>query len=180
MQGREVVKLLFLFREPSSMAQPTGLIKRNTTFLEGRLGLTHRRPSYRPTGTRPSPRSVSVWRSEIRPSSLLSTSRPTLCTHWSLTTPTSLGRDTWKKLIGSQASLQLKCNKEGFNAVGGHSKARIGILGNEINDCKTCDSRIGFGTGGSPDKSNSCGNAATHGGDNGNKFLRAMGYVLVQ
>ena len=93
---------------------------------------------------------------------------------------TSLGRDTWKKLIGSQASLQLKCNKEGFNAVGGHSKARIGILGNENNDCKTCDSRIGFGTGGSPDKFNSCGNAATHGGDNGNKFLRAMGYVLVQ
>ena len=28
---------------------------------------------------------------------------------------TSLGRDTWKKLIGSQASLQPNCNKEGFN-----------------------------------------------------------------
>ena len=31
---------------------------------------------------------------------------------------TSLGRDTWKTLIGSQASLQSNCNKEGFNAVG--------------------------------------------------------------
>jgi len=30
---------------------------------------------------------------------------------------TSLGRNTWKTLIGSQASLQLNCNKEGFNAV---------------------------------------------------------------
>ena len=29
---------------------------------------------------------------------------------------TSLGRDTWKLLIGSEASLQLSCNKEGFNA----------------------------------------------------------------
>ena len=40
-----------------------------------------------------------------------------------------LGRNTWKKLIGSQASLQYLCNKEGLNAVSGHksySKARIG------------------------------------------------------
>jgi len=29
---------------------------------------------------------------------------------------TSLGRNTWKTLIGSQASLQRTCNKEGFNA----------------------------------------------------------------
>jgi len=30
---------------------------------------------------------------------------------------TSLGRNTWKTLIGSQASLQTGCNKEQFNAV---------------------------------------------------------------
>ena len=30
---------------------------------------------------------------------------------------TSLGRDTWKSLIGSEASLQFGCNKEGFNAI---------------------------------------------------------------
>jgi len=29
---------------------------------------------------------------------------------------TSLGRDTWKTLIGAEASLQTNCNKEGFNA----------------------------------------------------------------
>ena len=28
---------------------------------------------------------------------------------------TSLGRDKWKSLIGSEASLQSNCNKEGFN-----------------------------------------------------------------
>ena len=55
------------------------------TFWEARLGLTYKRPSYRPTGTRPSPRSVLVWRPVNRTSSWLLTSRPTLCTHWSLT-----------------------------------------------------------------------------------------------
>ncbi len=55
------------------------------TLQEARLGLTHKRPSYRPTGTHPSQRSVLVWRSANRSTSLSSTSRPTLCTHWSLT-----------------------------------------------------------------------------------------------
>ena len=87
--------------------------------------------------------------------------------------PTSLGRDTWKELIGSHASLQRNCNKEGFNvrcSVGRHSKARIGIVANNEDDCGTCDSRIGFGTGGHPDASNTCGN----------QHITAMGYILVQ
>ncbi|XP_073254894.1 uncharacterized protein [Porites lutea] len=78
---------------------------------------------------------------------------------------TSLGRDTWKLLIGPEASLQVGCNKEGFNShvVGRiHSKARIGIISNQENHCNSCDSRIGFGTGGLHDDTNSCGNQATH------------------
>ena len=69
---------------------------------------------------------------------------------------TSLGRNTWKKLIGSRASLQTNCNKEGFNAIctdSNYSKARIGIIGNNEDDCSNCDSRIGFGTGGHHDDS---------------------------
>ena len=61
-------------------------------------------------------------------------------------------------------------------------KARvgIGILGNEdSNDCVLCDSRVGFGAGGHLDDSNTCGNEALHGGDNGNKHIKAMGYILV-
>ena len=95
---------------------------------------------------------------------------------------TLLGRDIWKSLIGSQASLQSLCNREGFNAKSdkqsqGHdmSKARIGILGNEVNVCSQCDSRIGFGTGGLHDDSNTCGNehhTAMH--------LKGIGYILVQ
>ena len=95
---------------------------------------------------------------------------------------TSLGRDTWKSLIGSQGSLQRYCNKEGFNVEGNiaNSKARIGIIGNEQSNCGSPDSRIGFGTGGYPETRNTCGNEAKHGGDNGNKQIRAMGYILVQ
>ena len=96
---------------------------------------------------------------------------------------TSLGRDTWKTLIGSQASLQVNCNNEGFNVVCSnptYSKTRIGFVGNNENDCNRCDSRIGFGTTGYPDNYNTCGNVARHTSDNGNKDIEVMGYVFVQ
>ena len=97
---------------------------------------------------------------------------------------TSLGRTTWKTLIGSEASPQLNCSKEEFNAAqgskGNSAKARLCILGNEQNDCNSCDSSIGFGTGGRPDETSTCGNGASADGDNGNKLIKAMGYVLVQ
>lgn len=86
---------------------------------------------------------------------------------------TAVGRETWKSLIGSQASLQDNCNREGFNVASDRSdmsKARIGILGNNENDCITCDSRIGFGTGGKHNNHVSCGN-------NG---IKTMCYILVQ
>ena len=96
---------------------------------------------------------------------------------------TSLGRDEWKKLIGAEGSLQPGCNKEGFNAVGTssfHSKARVGYIANDQNDCGSCDSRIGFGTGGYPDNSTTCGNVARHSSDKGDRNIKAMGYILVQ
>ena len=95
----------------------------------------------------------------------------------------SLGRNEWKKLIGAQGSLQLNCSKEGFNAVCSssyHSKARIGYVANDNNQCSSCDSRIGFGTGGYPDNFNTCGNVAAHSPDNRNRHIKAMGYILVQ
>ena len=95
---------------------------------------------------------------------------------------TSLGRDTWKNLLGNNASLQLKCNKEGFNSGcrGKIASARIGIVTNNEDDCNTCDSRLGFGTEGVVDENNTCGNAAKHTPDNRDKYIKAMGYVLVQ
>ena len=96
---------------------------------------------------------------------------------------TSVGREKWKELIGAQASLENNCNKEGFNVVcsqNQNSKARIGIVSNNEDACSKCNSRIGFGTGGSPDDSNSCGNEAGVSPDNGYKHIKAMGYILVQ
>ena len=95
----------------------------------------------------------------------------------------SLGRNTWKKLIGPRASLQPNCNKEGFNVVctdSNYSKARIGIVPNNQNVCSSCDSRIGFGPWGYNDASNTCGNEAQYGGDNGDQHIKVMGYILVQ
>ena len=101
---------------------------------------------------------------------------------------TPLGRNYWKTLIGSQASLQLNCNREGFNAACGRRngtrdkvRVRIGILGNNQNDCRTVDSRIGFGMQGVPwpNEINTCGNAALE-GDNGRQRIKTFGYILVQ
>ena len=61
------------------------------------------------------------------------------------------------------------------------SKARIGIISNQENNCDSCDSRIGFGAGGYPiGDDNTCGNWARYGGDNGDRDIKAMGYILVQ
>ena len=91
---------------------------------------------------------------------------------------TSLGRDTWKKLIGQQASLQRNCNQEGFNCHGSPQisgmKVRIGIISNEQEDCITPDSSIGFGTGIYPHQDNTCGN------DINWNNIKAMCYILVQ
>ena len=91
--------------------------------------------------------------------------------------PTSLGRNTWFSLIASGASFNDNCNKEGFNTectYAHRSKARIGILGNNEDDCTSCNSRVGFGTGGKNDDSNTCGNHAS------SQNIKAFGYIFVQ
>ena len=95
---------------------------------------------------------------------------------------TSLGRDAWKKLIGPNASLQRNCNQEGFSSrvsSSVHSRVRIGIISNQEGNCHSPDSFIGFGGGGSGFK-NACGNGASWGPDNGNKNIKAFGYIFVQ
>ena len=96
-------------------------------------------------------------------------------------TATSLGRDIWKSLIGSQASLQIHCNKEGFNVwiQNSEPKARIGLVADDQKHCAYSDSRIGFGTGGNHDDSNTCGNEAKWNPDSTTTSIKAMGYILV-
>ena len=104
--------------------------------------------------------------------------------------PTKLGRNTWKGLI-SGSSLQRNCNKEGFNARITHHdeygwpRARIGIIANQENDCDTPDSFLGLGTYSFNvcqyrNALNTAGNLAQCTPDNGNKNIKAMGYILVR
>ena len=94
---------------------------------------------------------------------------------------TSLAREAWKLLV-KDSSLQIYCNREGFNARCSNnfnSKARIGIVSNNHDLCDSCDSRIGFGSKGYPNSAITCGNVAKHQPDNGQKHTAAMGYIFV-
>lgn len=96
---------------------------------------------------------------------------------------TSLGRETWKTLLGEQASLQKFCNYEGLNQVCSHaiaSRARIGIVNNDNKLCNTCDSRLGFGTGGYIDDTNTCGSVGPSSSEYGGKNNKVMGCIVVQ
>ena len=91
---------------------------------------------------------------------------------------THLNRQLWKGLIAS-SSLQLNCNRQGFNVKDsrGAMLTRIGYIANQENDCNTCDSFIGVG---SSSFGISCGNIARVHADNGDRNTRAMCYVLIQ
>ncbi len=94
---------------------------------------------------------------------------------------TTQGRAAWKAMI-SGSSLQPNCNREGFNNYHSYSRARIGILGNQENDCTSPDSHIGIGGGGTTcgQADVSVGNSAGCSPDNGDVNLRAFGVVYVR
>ena len=97
---------------------------------------------------------------------------------------TQIGRQNWKSLI-SGSSLQPNCNREGFNVVPNGfptnrlQHVRIGIIANEQNDCRSCDSSLGLGGDGNHGQESS-GNVAKYGGDNGDRNTATWGYVFVQ
>ena len=91
---------------------------------------------------------------------------------------TKLGRQTWKNLIRG-SSLQLNCNREGFNVNTSGQRLRIGIATNNEKDCSSNDSSVGLGRTGAYG-TESCGNVARHGGDNGNKNIATWGYIFVR
>ena len=91
---------------------------------------------------------------------------------------TSLGRDTWKQLIGPHNSFQPNCNMEGPNARCTTKSIRIGILCNNEDDYITCENWIWCRH--LCWRLQQCQNVALHGGDNGDRNIRAMGCILVQ
>ena len=96
---------------------------------------------------------------------------------------TTLGRDTWKGLIGSTASLQPNCNLEGTNVFNDLTRVRIGIIANQELDCLSPDSRLGVGGGGTVcggPPTQSAGNTSCFMGDNGDVELPAFAWVFVR
>ncbi|XP_046864160.1 uncharacterized protein LOC124458110 [Xenia sp. Carnegie-2017] len=96
--------------------------------------------------------------------------------------PTNVSRDKWMSLI-KESVLQRNCNKEGFNAKDEEKlfrRLRIGIIGNNGNNCRRSDSFIGFGCTYKKWKQNaqinSCGNGRSF---QGLKNKQSMGYIFV-
>ena len=106
--------------------------------------------------------------------------------------PTIIPRSTWKSLYNN-SSLQYNCGRQGFNVAAEdkhHARVRIGIIGNNGISCRTADSFIGFGAIDASQRRycyqaniiNTCGNSAYSYciSDNGDKEVRAMGYIFVR
>ena len=105
--------------------------------------------------------------------------------------PTKIGQKKWKSLL-ARASLQRRCNKEGFNsyiASDSHTSVRIGIRSNEQKECHSTDSFLGIGAKRHkiPDPCKfsrsavpTSGNFGSCKADNGNKNIKSMGYILVR
>jgi hypothetical protein len=92
---------------------------------------------------------------------------------------TTVGRAAWKSLPAS-GSLQTFCGREGFNVTTPALAAvRIGIIGNEYDNCTSCDSWIGFG-GELMGLGYACGNVARWQADNGDRDHALFGYVMVR
>ena len=105
-------------------------------------------------------------------------------------TSTAIRRETWISLINA-TFFQENCNREGLNVqqsssvFDNHVKVRIGIVANNQNDCKSCDSCMGFGISvrsceGYDVSSTSCGAGKAGCYGNRNQNIAAFGYILVQ
>ena len=93
---------------------------------------------------------------------------------------TSAGKNTWMSVIAG-SSLQPNCNHEGFNIQFTLTNARLGFVAKNENNCKTCDSWIGFGIYASTCGTiyQACGNRAVCAVDRVVN-IAAFGYILVQ
>ena len=175
--------ILYPFRIPFITIQNCGPTRRTIIPLRERPCLIIKKQNYPPTGAHHSLRSASLWRSAIKLIRSSSTNKPTPYTPWSLTETTVrrhwvvtprrgwlANRHRCREIVTGKVSILIPII----------AKQEVGIISNQENNCDTCDSRIGFGTGGHDGDDNTCGNWARYGGDNGNRDIKAMGYILVQ
>jgi len=98
-------------------------------------------------------------------------------------TPTEQGAAFWRSLL-PDPSLHSACVREGFNvAWEDASRARIGIVTSRNEDCVEPTARIAFGGDGRAcyqDTRSSCGNEARCWPDDGDRTVRARGFVMAR
>ena len=86
---------------------------------------------------------------------------------------TDLAIQKWKNLVPQNGNpLQGNCNRQGFNIKRDNKQnifARIGIMGNNENDCRTPDSGIGVGLDG-----------AVNGVYSGTRGVKNQAYIFIQ
>ena len=93
---------------------------------------------------------------------------------------TSLGRDKWKELIGSQGSLQYNWDKEGFNVVEDILTPELVLLAKTRISVARAIKGSDLAQKGTLTPQTRVGNEAFINPDNGDKHLKAMGYILIQ
>ncbi|XP_065054606.1 uncharacterized protein LOC135683313 isoform X2 [Rhopilema esculentum] len=83
-------------------------------------------------------------------------------------------RQSWLNILKG-STLQAYCNVQGINVIQGtvDSRVRIGILGNNENDCVTPDSGLGIGLGGAHLRGTGVSTGATM------NSQQAFGYILI-
>lgn len=103
--------------------------------------------------------------------------------------PTSIGRAGWKQLV-DDSSLQYHCNREGFNVPNPNipgAVIRLGIVGNNEDECNSPDSYIGIGRQAGPLCAASVANYHTAGNynycagsDNGGRGIKTYAALFVR
>ena len=143
-------------------------------FQQERPCLTIKRPNCLPTGTYPSPRSASLWRSVMKLIRLSSKNIPTPTIYSLIADGVHTVRRHWVVIRGkSWLSNRHRCRqivtKRILNLRHRVAQQELVQVSNNENDCNSCDSRIGFGTLGHLDNHNVCGNEAQSLPNNGDK-----------
>lgn len=93
---------------------------------------------------------------------------------------TAIARDTWLAMV-PDVSLQDNCGRQGTNVApaGDQARVRIGIIGNNENNCDSSNSRIGIG-GAAENDAVTTGNIARWNGWGNDRDTVSFGYVFVR
>ena len=143
----------------SILLLPIGKTSKVTNQQEDYLDLMIKKPSFLHTGVLHLKSFVLEWKLATISNLYPSATQQVRCTIWlqmASTVEPVLVVKNGSHLLMVHWSPQRNCNKEGFNVLGTpepkRARTRIGLIGNEQNDCLSPDSYLGFGGIGSANR----------------------------